>query len=222
MRNLPLRLSALLLIIASAGAQPPLSARNHGQLTAQKQGQRFSNPLDYWLHKFNRDDIDYGEKVEEVRADLLAGTIQNPFFWAIAWGGVLLIGLFAMVIHQERERKHRHLIAARFLTWYHNQLRDARARASEELERFERLRKTIDLRDMAAAAAGTQAPKAPAAGGTDLMAENNSLRQKISLLETTEKIFRQENTELKRLLRQAQHDPNNRQASQQKDNSNGK
>jgi hypothetical protein len=174
--------------------------------------------VDFFLHKFNPDGIDYGEKIEEMRADLIADTIQNPFFWCISWGVVMLVGAIVMVFHQERESKHRHLIAARFLAWYHNQLLDAREHALEEVGRFERLRKAVDERDMAFASGGTQ-------GHDELMTENNSLRQKISLAENMAKVLRQENTELKRLLRefrQKNADANTGPSAGGEDDRNGK
>jgi hypothetical protein len=212
-------LSFVLLLATVAGPQSSFSAAKRGPQSSQKETRKYGNPFDFWLHtKFNPDDVDYGERIEEMRAALIAGTVQSPFFWSIAWGVAMLLGSFAMVLHQERERKHRQLIAARFLAWYHNQLLDARERASEELEKLQRFRKAVDQRDMAAASGDTVA-------GNELMSEINSLRQKLSLMENTEKIVRAENTALRRLVRQGQPknvDPNSGPAAAGKDDKNGK
>jgi hypothetical protein len=227
MRNLRHRALFLALFVATmASAQPSSSIVDRPQTVTQSQAKKYSNPVEFFLHRFNPDDIDYGERIEEMRESLLADTVQSPFFWSIAWGAVLLIGSLAMVVHLEQERKHRHLIAARFLAWYHNQLLDARAHALEELGKFNRLRQAVDERDMAAAASATQGGQRQASSaGKDLITENNSLRQKMSLMENAEKVVRQENTELKRLLRQAQQknlDSNQSPAAQGKDDKNGK
>ncbi len=211
-------LAFALLVPIIAGAQPSSSAPGSAPQTSTKHAGKSNSLVDFALHKFNSDDIDYGEKIEAMRAGFIADAVQNPFFWCIGWGVVMLVGAMAMVFHQERERKHRHLIAARFLAWYHNQLLDARAHALEEIGRFERLRKAIDERDIAAASGDTQ-------GHDELMTENNSLRQKISLTENMAKVLRQENTELKRLLRELRHknaDGNTGPSAVGEDDKNGK
>jgi hypothetical protein len=121
---------------------------------------------------------------------------------------VLLASAFLVIVHQTKERKHRQLIAARFLTWYHNELLAARTRTGEEIGKFERLRKAVDARSVTRSAPETPQPAAPqapkAAGDHELMVEVNSLRQKMVLVEQSENTLRQQNAQLSRLLREEQ------------------
>jgi hypothetical protein len=182
-----------------AGTETSLSVPNRGNSGVQSQPHTSNNPVDFVLSKINPDDRDYGQAIEDTRSALIANTIQNPLFLPLGCAVVLFAGAALMVVHQAKERRHRQIIAARFLAWYHNQLLDAREQACEETERFEKLRKAIDARQIAAAA-----ERSSATSDQGLMTDNNALRQKITLMENTEKSLRQQNAELTRLLREEQ------------------
>jgi|SRR5579872_123222 len=190
-----------LLTATMAGLQVPASsydpARNHRQTQVDFVS---SN-----LKRINPANTDYGQEIEDQRAVLLAKTIDNLLFWSNVCAMVLLSGAFITVFHQHRERHHRQIIAARFLSWYHNQLLDARDRATEEIGKFERFRRAVEAKQIALSngdSSATTAKNSRSAADDALTTENNSLRQKISLMEKTETALRKENSELKRLLRE--------------------
>jgi hypothetical protein len=182
-----------------AGAQISLSVPNRGDSGVQTQPHKSNNPVDFALSKINPDERDYGQEIEDSRSRLIANTIQNPLFLPLGCAVVLFACAAGMVFHQSKERRHRQIIAARFLAWYHNQLLDARERAQEETERFEKLRKAIDARQIAAAA-----ERSSSNADQEVRIDNNALRQKITLMENAEKTLRQQNTELTRVLREEQ------------------
>lgn len=183
----------------TAATQSSLSPTDQTSNTIQRQRQRPNGLIDYTLRRINPEERHYGQEIENWRSGLIGNTIENPLFLPLGCATVLFFGAALIVFHQSKERRHRQLIAASFLAWYHNQLLDARERAEEEIEQFEKLRKAVDARQIAAAA-----ERLSAVADQELMVEINSLRQKITLMENAEKALRQQNTELSRLLRQEQ------------------
>ncbi len=206
MKALP-RIAMTFVISAAslAAAQTQRSTYDPAAKYPQKHRDGFA---DFALKQINPDNQNYGQGIEDVRRVVIAKTIDNLFFWSNSCALAFLAGAFVIVAHQTKERRHRHLIAARFLSWYHNELLEARTRMFEEVGKFERLRKAVDERQVTAAAAevqgvaAAQTPRSP--HENELMTENNSLRQKIALMEGSEKTLRQQNAQLSRLLREEQ------------------
>jgi hypothetical protein len=195
-----LALITIICALAGAAAQAPRSSYDPAQKNQQTHRDSF---IDFALKRINPGNEDYGQQIEDVRGVVIARTIDNLLFWSNSCALVLLAAAFVVVLHQTKERKHRQIIAARFLTWYHNELLAARARTFEEVGKLERLRKALDARTIPVAVT-PQAPTARTNGDRDLMVENNSLRQKVALLEQSEKTLRQQNVHLSRLLREEQ------------------
>jgi len=190
-----------LLTAAMAGLQAPTSHYD----PAPNRGQTHDDFVSSNLKRINPADTDYGQEIEDKRTVLFAETIDNLLFSSNVCAMVLLMGAFITIFHQHRERRHRQIIAARFLAWYHNQLLDARDRALEEIGKFERFRRAVEAKQIAASNGDRSAttPKNSRAMADDtLTTENNSLRQKMSLMDKTETALRKENAELKRLLRE--------------------
>jgi hypothetical protein len=193
------RYFVLLVVIFStvAGAQP--SRSSYDPMWAQRQ-KNAAKSVD------NHGGADYGQWLENGRA-VVVQVIEDGFYWyACVTSWMALILLFA-VFHQGLLLRHRQRMAAAFLASYHNALLDARDRATEEHEDFARFCRKVDERDIAAslAAGASAAPakNARSANEETLTAEINTLRIKMGLMEKTEKGLRQENAELKRMLRDA-------------------
>jgi hypothetical protein len=149
-------------------------------------------------------ETDYGKEVDDLRAVFFAKTIDNVLYWSASSTLLLLIGAAFIIFQNGLDNRHQQIIAAGFLASYHNQLVDAHERVGQETEKFERFRTAVEARRiLSATASAVPAPQASAPAVTDaLTTENNTLRQKISLMEKTEQALRKENSELKRLLRQ--------------------
>lgn len=201
MPNLP----TLVLFAAAVAAMPAfgkisLLGADRADFAVHTQSHKADNPIDFALNKINTDEREYGQVIEDTRSRLIANAIQNPLFLPLGCAMLLFAGATVIVFHQSKERQHRQIIAARFLAWYHNQLLDARGHALEETERFEKLRKAVDARQIA-----MLAERSTATADQKLVTENNALRQKITLMENADKALRQQNAELSRLLREEQH-----------------
>ena len=166
--------------------------------------------IDFVLKRINPTDKDYGQWIEQARQNAIeAGLDSLPMLLSV----VLLLGSFVVIVHQNRERRHRETIATRFLTWYHNELIHARETARDAIVRNRRLKTMIDEPAEAETATKTAQPvsksgpsvagngatshalaalKTTPAAGHDLITEINKLRQKVVAQDDTEKTLRQQ------------------------------
>src|SRR5258707_393185 len=130
--------SALAVAQRSPSAYDP--ARQAGRQPSQKPQPGF---LESTLKRINPADTDYGERLEQARSDAIETGVQElPLVLAC----VLIGWSFLVILHQNKERKHREIIAARFLAWYHNELVRARKTGHDAVVRNQRLKKAIDER----------------------------------------------------------------------------
>jgi hypothetical protein len=194
-----------------AAAQRPQSSYDPAPRHPAKQ---HDSLIDFVLKRINPTDKDYGEWLEQVRKSAIdVGLDSLPRLLS----GALLICSFVVIVHQSKERKHREIIAARFLAWYHNELVHARETAREAISRNQRLKKIIDEQAEAerplktaqpvsnsgpsvagngATRTASAAPKTTPPAGHDLVAETNQLRQKVVAQEDTEKTLKQQISQL--------------------------
>jgi hypothetical protein len=204
-------LVACILTVTLAAAQRPQSSYDPAPRHPAKQ---HDSLIDFVLKRINPTDKDYGEWLEQVRKSAIdAGLDSLPRLLS----GALLICSFVVIVHQSKERKHREIIAARFLAWYHNELVHARETAREAITRNQRLKKTIDENGEAGPALKTAepvsssrtqgtsngeqtltpaAPKKTPANDHDLLTEINKLREKVAVQEDTEKTLKRQISQL--------------------------
>ncbi len=200
-----------LLAVTLSASQRPRSSYDPAQLHAKAQRDSL---IDFVLKHINPADQDYGQWIEQARKNVIeAGLDSMPGLLSIA----LLFVSFTVIVHQNRERGHREIIAARFLAWYHNELVRARETAREAIARNQRLKKIIDEYAEAepaprtaqpasksgpsaagngAAGHALAAPKTTPAASRDLVTEINQLRQKIEAQADTEKTLQQKISQL--------------------------
>jgi hypothetical protein len=210
-------LVACILTVTLAAAQRPQSSYDPAPRHPAKQ---HDSLIDFVLKRINPTDKDYGEWLEQVRKSAIdAGLDSLPRLLS----GALLICSFVVIVHQSKERKHREIIAARFLAWYHNELVHARETAREAISRNQRLKKIIDENGEAGPALKTAEPVSssrtqgtsngeqtltPAAPKTtpvnvhDLLTEINKLREKVAVQDESEKALRQQISQLSRNLQE--------------------
>ena len=198
-------LALLFSAVQLAGSESSRSAHDPARNRRQIDRDGF---VEFAVKQINPDNTDYGLQIANLEEVIVARTIDNLLFWCNCGSLALLIAAFVVIIHQTKERKHRQLIAAQFLTWYHNELLEARARLHEEVGKFERSIKAVNERHVASSASEAftlaAAPTPRSAHENELMSENHSLRQKVALMEGLEKTLRQQNAQLTRALREEQ------------------
>jgi hypothetical protein len=190
-----------------AASERPRSSYDPAQQDPVKQ---HDSLIDFVLKRINPTDKDYGQWIEQARQNAVeAGLDSLPMLLSVA----LLLGSFVVIVHQNRERRHREIIATRFLACYHNELIHARETAREAIARNQRLKKMIDESSEAEPAPKTAqpvsksgpslagngatgpalaAPKTTPAASHDLVTEINKLRQKVVAQDDTEKTLRQQ------------------------------
>jgi hypothetical protein len=108
----------------------PTSNRTSGRATKQQEGF-----LDFALKRINPSDLDYGQCLDEGRKLILEQTLSRGYFWSNV-AALGLLGVFLIVIvHHQRLRDRRELIASESLTQYHNALARAEAQVTEATKR---------------------------------------------------------------------------------------
>ncbi len=95
--------------------------------------------MDFALKQINPQNTDYGCQLDEVRKLVVDQTIKNVDSWAVLVALGFLVLSFFMVLHQNRERNRREVIAAEFLAQYHNACLDARTLAADAIRRYNEL-----------------------------------------------------------------------------------
>lgn len=200
-----------------AASERPRSSYDPAQQPPVKQ---HDSLIDFVLKRINPTDKDYGQWIEQARQNAIEASLDSlPMLLSVA----LLLGSFVVIVHQSRERRHREIVATRFLAWYDNELIHARETAREAIARNQRLKKIIDESAEAEPAPKTaqpvsksgpsvacngatgpvlEAPKTTPAAGHDLVTEINKLRQKVVAQDDTEKTLRQQISQLNSRLQE--------------------
>jgi hypothetical protein len=199
-----------LLLSMSLVAAPAQQSSSQG---AQRPRQNDSL-IDFALKQINASDEDHGQQVEDFRRIVIERSIDDLLFWSTSCSLVLLLISCVVIAHQARERKHREIMAAKFLTWYHNELLQARAVANEAVKNRQMKRAIEEETATNRPPAGIERkcerafPIAlPSAGAVvsdhnrqttsgELVLEINRLRQKVASQEGIEKILRQQIVQL--------------------------
>lgn len=166
---------------------------------------------EFALERINPNDINYGVKIDSYRQVLIYATFKETYFWTAVASVFLLLFTFVLLLVENNKRKRHELIAARFLTCYHNELLAARATASEAVKRHDRLKYIVDgaaspVSAGASNATGRAQPSSTnraaqtlpsAAANHELVTELNMLRQERPILQGTITKLRKELNERK-------------------------
>lgn len=100
--------------------------------------------IEFTLKRINPGDTDYGRQIEEDRRAFMIATLENLDWWVMVTSVVMLVVLFLNWVRMDRERNRREIVAARFLTWYHNELIASRQTALDAIEKHRQLQQVID------------------------------------------------------------------------------
>lgn len=139
---------------------------------------RHAGFIEFALDRINPTNIDYGQLLEEDRHVALRTTLESMYFRLMVVSSGAAILFFCWLLHCARLRERQEIVAARFLSWYHNELVHAQEAAIEAIRRHEQLRRFIDgeraykdtvhgpgrLTDISTSPADSRAPVAPDAG----------------------------------------------------------
>jgi hypothetical protein len=215
---LPIAFTLCLLGVSAAASDRPRSSYDPAQQQPRATRESFT---DHFLKRINPDNTDYGQRIEQMRQQVIDAGLGNlPELLSI----VLLVAAFLVIVHQSRERSHREIIAAGFLAWYHNELVRAREVAQDAIARNLTLKNALDeqaggattppelqpaskagpsITENGAGGPAPDTPKTPAANH-DLVAEINQLRQKVEAYANGEKVLQRKINDLDRKLQNEQ------------------
>jgi hypothetical protein len=68
----------------------------------------------------NQCNVDYGNRLDAWRRQVIALTVQNAFFWAVVFESGALLMLCAYLVYLDREKRQRHIIAADIVCQLYN------------------------------------------------------------------------------------------------------
>jgi hypothetical protein len=139
-------------------AQAPRSAYDPAPRNAPKR--RRDGFVDFTLRQLNPADTDYGREIEQERRTLIVATLENVYYWATVTSVGMLVIFFFSWLRSNRERDRREIVAARFLSWYHNELVTARETALDAIQKHRQLQHVIDTQPEAKPAHKTSAASA--------------------------------------------------------------
>lgn len=200
-------IAVCLLAVTLTASALPRSTYDPSQQHFQKQQDSL---IDFVLKRLNPANKDYGLSIERARQSAIeAGLDMLPTLSSVA----LLLGSFVVIVHQSRERRHREIIAARLLAWYHNELLRARDTARDAIARNDRLKRVLEGRGESAptmtsatlASNGGPSPVGPKptpAASHDLVTEINRVRQQLIAQTDTEKALKQQISQLNNRLQE--------------------
>jgi hypothetical protein len=99
--------------------------------------------LDFTLKGMNPAETDYGECIDESRKLLLSETIDDRYFWSNAVGACVLVGLFVIIVFEDKRYRRSEWMAAEGLAQYDHALALARGEFAEAKKRNEGLMKSL-------------------------------------------------------------------------------
>lgn len=131
--NRALRSSVAMLVLAllSSWSQAQLEHSRYdpsGRPGPQKPRDGF---VDFTLKRINPADRDYGQCVDEKRALLFEGTVENGYFWSNVVALGLLVALFIIIVYQHRVQSRREWRPGDILVQYQRALGRANALVDE-------------------------------------------------------------------------------------------
>jgi hypothetical protein len=118
---------------------PAIGQRSSYDPAAKQTSKPRDGFVDFALKQVNPQNKDYGCQIDDARKLLVDETIKSVTSWALLVALSFLILAFFLLLHQQRERNRREIIAAGLLTQYHNALADARGQADQAIRRYNEL-----------------------------------------------------------------------------------
>jgi hypothetical protein len=156
------RKTAFLAIAFAAMAASGQTSRSSYDPAANRPAKQHGSFIDFTLRKINPQDIDYGQSIEEMRRTAMIATIDDYYYWSnlVAISGLVI--MFCLFYRQHIVLKRRVFSTARVVTWYHNELLEARNQAFEQGAKYLDLKRLADDQFEAGLAQKPQPPKGAA------------------------------------------------------------
>lgn len=152
-------------IVLAALAAPSQTPRSSYDPAANRPAKQRDSFMDFALKKLNPQDIDYGQRIEEMRRTAIVATMDDYYYWSnlVAISGLVI--MFCLFFRQHVVLKRRAFSTARVVTWYHNELVEARNQAFEQGAKYLQLKRRADDQIEAGLAQKPQPPKGASVPG---------------------------------------------------------
>ena len=141
------RFLVLLTVLIVAGIRPFSAAQTsraeYDPATRGRPPQPQQSFLDFTLQGLNSAGTDYGQCIDESRKLLLSETIDDRYFWSSMVGACVLVGLFVIIVFEDRRYRRSGWMAAEGLAQYEHALMLARREFAEAAKRNEGLMKSL-------------------------------------------------------------------------------
>ena len=131
-----MRPAGFLCLVLGAMMTSGQTSRSSYDPAANRPAKQHDSFVDFTLKKVNPQDIDYGQSIEEMRRTAIVATMDDYYYWSnlVAISGLAI--MFCLFFRQHVVLKRRAFSTARVVTWYHNELVEARNQAFEQDEAF--------------------------------------------------------------------------------------
>lgn len=152
-------------IVLAALAASGQTSRTSYDPAANRPARQHDSFIDFTLKKINPQDIDYGQSIEEMRRTAIVATMDDYYYWSnlVAISGLAI--MFCLFFRQQVVLKRRAFSSARVVTWYHNELVEARKQAFEQGAKYLQLKRLADDQFEAGLAQKQQPPKGASVSG---------------------------------------------------------
>lgn len=184
-------LSCAVMVASIAPAQTSNSGHDPVPRSRAMQQKGF---VDSTLGRINPNNVDYGQRIEDVRRIAFESTLESYDFWSNVAVMAVAVLLFLYVLYQARVRKKMTFSTAELLTSYHNQLAVAEEQLSDVSAKYVRLTAAVE-REKEAMVAAKAAPARPQTVGSG---NNKDVGRNAS--STAEQQLRDDNAKLSQQL----------------------
>ena len=154
--SLAFLLTASTMFIPSSAQQ---SQQNTDGAAPTVVGQQKQGLVDFTMDRIAKEGRDYGQCLDEGRRLLIEETFDRAYFWSNFLAIVVSCCLFLLVVHQHQLLHRRELIAAEWLTQYHNALTRAETQAAEAARQNHALMEALNASSRLSSPAESVPPK---------------------------------------------------------------
>lgn len=203
-------------LLSAGGGTGQTPGSNYDPAASRRAGPQKSF-LDWTLGRINPRDINYGDRIEEMRQRALDATVRDVGFWADATAVLVLGVAFVVIYWQYRQIRRLKFTTADLLVAYHNDLTALRNRFDQLLAEYNLIKQGRDERPekipvprpqplrLDSAASRNIKPPSNSNGGTPAPTEDGNVQQQlVHANETIGSLRRQVSTLSKRVEQQQQ------------------
>lgn len=133
------RLTICMLLVFLLPGSPGWTQRSSYDPAASRRSKPHDSFAEFALKQINPQNTAYGCQLAAARKLAVDETVKRIDFWTVMVTLSFLVLSFVILLHQHRERSRREIIAASFLSQYHNAWVDSSKQAEDTIRRHNEL-----------------------------------------------------------------------------------